>query len=101
MGFFQFLTGSPSLEEGLAKMEKNGVLLDVRTPGEYQSGHLPGAINIPLDQIQSAQLPQGRPLYVYCRSGARSGQACQWLRSAGYQAENLGGLMGYRGKLER
>lgn len=101
MGFFQFLSGGPSLEEGLAQMEKDGVLLDVRTPEEYAGGHLPGAVNVPLDQIPSAQLPQGRPLYVYCRSGARSGQACQWLKGEGYQVENLGGLMGYRGKLER
>lgn len=101
MGFFQFLTGGPSLEEGLARMDKNGVLLDVRTHQEYESGHLPGAINIPVDQIPSAPIPQGRPLYIYCHSGARSGQACRWLQKAGYQAENLGGLMGYRGKLER
>lgn len=101
MGFFSFLTGGSSLEEGLARMEKNGVLLDVRTSEEYASGHLPGAVNIPLDQLSSAQIPQGRPLYVYCRSGARSGEACRWLKRSGYQAENLGGLMGYRGKLER
>lgn len=101
MGLFSLFTGGASLEEGLARMEKNGVLLDVRTPQEYESGHLPGAINIPVDQIPTTPIPQGRSLYVYCHSGARSGQACRWLNRSGYQAENLGGLMGYRGKLER
>lgn len=101
MGIFDAWLGRPSLEDRLSQMEENGLLLDVRTREEYKSGHLPGAINVPLDELQQAQLPQGRTVYAYCRSGARSAQACMWLKQAGYQAENLGGLMGYRGRLER
>lgn len=101
MSFFSILTGRPSLAENLAQMDPAGVLVDVRTPEEYRGGHLPGAVNVPLDQIRGAELPKEKPLYVYCHSGARSTQACQWLRQAGYSAENLGGLMGYRGTLER
>lgn len=101
MSFFSILTGRPSLVEGLAKMNPEGVLVDVRTPEEYRGGHLPGAVNVPLDGIQGAALPKEKPIYVYCHSGARSAQACRWLQQEGYSVENLGGLMGYRGELER
>ncbi len=67
------------------------LVIDVRSPGEYASGHFKNAVNIPLDQLadQAAQLKlETRPIIVYCRSGNRSGQAVQLLESAGIKAKN-------------
>lgn len=61
-------------------------LVDVRTAGEFGGGHLPGAINIPLDQLSGrlGELKKGdKPVVLYCASGARSGQAKRILTSGG------------------
>src|SRR5262245_38095498 len=58
-------------------------LLDVRSPGEYAGGHLPGAVNIPVDEIERrlAEVgPRDGELILYCRSGHRSGRAAEILR---------------------
>ncbi|MFI9155515.1 rhodanese-like domain-containing protein [Streptomyces sp. NPDC053367] len=74
-------------------------IIDVRTPGEYASGHLPGALNIPLDQIQRA-LPDIRhatdrgDVLVVCASGARSQNACKILADNGITAATLSGGTG-------
>lgn len=77
--------------------KENGVLLDVRSFGEFAAGHVAGAINLPLDRLTqevSALCPEKeKPLVVYCLSGARSGMAVQWLQQTGYtQAINGGGV---------
>lgn len=62
-------------------------VVDVRTPAEYAAGHVPGAVNIPYDQMatRSAELgPPTTPLVLYCHSGRRSGIAVQTLRSKGF-----------------
>lgn len=59
-------------------------IIDVREPYEYQVGHVDGALNIPLGDIQSVDLPKDEEIVVYCRSGARSAQAQQTLQSMGY-----------------
>lgn len=68
--------------------------VDVRTPEEYAGGHVPGAINIPLDQIQKRldefkDMP--KPVVAYCRSGARSSMATSILKQAGAQDVINGG----------
>ena len=75
---------------------KNGALLvDVRTAGEYASGHLPSAINIPLDEIE-VSLPRhekdkNQVILLHCQSGTRSGVAKRRLNALGYaNAFNLG-----------
>lgn len=75
---------------------KNGALLiDVRSPGEFNSGHLPSAINLPLDEIAAA-LPRrvkdkNQVLLLHCLSGRRSGMAKSRLKSLGYtNVFNLG-----------
>ncbi|MFI8890301.1 rhodanese-like domain-containing protein [Streptomyces paradoxus] len=74
-------------------------VIDVRTPGEYAGGHLPGALNIPLDQIQRA-LPDIRhatdrgDVLVVCASGARSENACKILADNGITAATLSGGTG-------
>ncbi|WP_221795454.1 rhodanese-like domain-containing protein [Oceanobacter mangrovi] len=78
------------------------VYLDVRTPQEFQQGHLEGAINIPFDQIgeraAAAGLKQDDELVVYCRSGRRAGMAIKTLESMGYSnMTNVRDLDGARG----
>ncbi|MFJ3791697.1 rhodanese-like domain-containing protein [Kitasatospora sp. NPDC090091] len=71
-------------------------VVDVRTHGEYAAGHVPGALNVPLDQLGRA-LPALREaagrggLLVVCASGARSGRACTDLAAAGIPAATLVG----------
>jgi len=62
-------------------------IVDVRTPQEFASGHLPGAVNIPHDEIRgrAAELgPPEAPVVLYCRSGRRTGIAAKTLRDLGY-----------------
>jgi len=81
-------------EKGIA--QKNIQLLDVRTAGEYQSGHLSNALladwnneNEFTSRVQV--LDKSKPVYTYCHSGARSNSATQWLRQNGFTAYNLSG----------
>lgn len=80
------------------------ILLDVRTPQEYREGHLPGSINIPLQNIEDAdELSEDKTvsIYVYCQSGARSSRAMIELSELGYtNVKNLGGIAAYTGKVE-
>ena len=105
MGFFDSLRGADT-NEGVREWQQSdgGVLLDVRTQGEYQQGHIPGSINIPGDSIYliDTEVPDKEtPLYVYCLSGYRSGQAVDLLKQLGYaHATNIGGIQGYSGKVE-
>lgn len=62
-------------------------VVDVRTPAEFAAGHVPGAINIPFDQMpqRAAELaPASTPLLLYCHSGRRSGIAIATLKSKGF-----------------
>ena len=77
MGFFDFLMG-PSINQGVREFRETpgAVLLDVRTPQEYDAGHIPGSQNAPLQIIDTADVvtaSKDAPLFVYCHSGARSG----------------------------
>ena len=60
---------------------------DVRSPEEYASGHVPGAINIPYDQIASrmAEVPKDQDVVLYCKSGRRAGIAAEVLAGQGYE----------------
>ena len=85
--------------------EPDAVLLDVREPEEYRAGHIPGSINYSVRNLEttcSALPDENAPVYVYCQSGRRSGQAKKILESAGFtNVTNLGGIMSYRGELEQ
>jgi NADPH-dependent 2,4-dienoyl-CoA reductase/sulfur reductase-like enzyme/rhodanese-related sulfurtransferase len=72
------------------------LLIDVRTASEYADGHIPGAINIPVDELRTrmALLPRDRPLAVYCQVGQRGYLAARILLQNGFEAQNLGG--GYK-----
>lgn len=71
-------------------------LIDVRTPSEFAAGHIPGALNIPLQQLDSRLTelqPTDRPVVLYCRSGNRSGSAARLLKNAGFAAVHDLGAM--------
>ncbi|MBZ4420225.1 rhodanese-like domain-containing protein [Myxococcus sp. RHSTA-1-4] len=80
--------------EAHRRVEAGATLVDVRTPEEFASGHLPGALNIPVDELSRRLGELGspeKPLVVYCRSGARSTRAEQLLKERGFQQVlNLG-----------
>lgn len=74
-------------------------VIDVRTPGEFAAVHIEGAVNVDVmspsfdSGIGALDLPADSPIYVYCRSGNRSGQAVRRLQQLGYSgAVNIGGL---------
>ena len=74
-------------------------LIDVRTADEVAHGVIDGAIHIPLHllPLRAADIPQDKPVVIYCRSGARSAQACSFMASRGYSnMHNLsGGIMAW------
>lgn len=94
MGIFSALFGGNKTSEKVAEMLKNGALIvDVRTPDEYKSGHIKQSVNIPLNQIPNKvnELKRkNKPIITCCRSGARSGMAADMLRKAGVEVENGG-----------
>ncbi|MFI1991029.1 rhodanese-like domain-containing protein [Actinoplanes sp. NPDC020271] len=68
------------------------VLLDVRSPGEYAGGHLPGAVNVPLDEVAAvAAQYAGQDVVTVCHSGARSLAAARLLAAAGARVQSLAG----------
>lgn len=73
------------------------LVVDVRTAEEFAAGHVPGAINIPHDQIASRQtelaVDAEREIVVYCKSGTRAGMALEELAAAGVRATHLEGDM--------
>ncbi|MFH8370998.1 rhodanese-like domain-containing protein [Streptomyces sp. NPDC018031] len=94
------MTATPALSPEQARTRLTELtVIDVRTPGEYATGHLPGAHNVPLDHLDTA-LPalraaadRGDLLFV-CASGARSDQACRRLAAQGVSAATLAGGTG-------
>ncbi|MBB4916910.1 rhodanese-like domain-containing protein [Streptosporangium saharense] len=70
-------------------------LLDVRELDEWQAGHAPTAVHIPLGELQARveEVPQDAPVYVVCRVGGRSAHAAAWLNRIGREAINVGGGM--------
>ena len=106
MGFFDLFKGKDiNRELNGYKETADAVLLDVRTPEEFRSGHIPGSMNIPLQELQQAESAveeKDRPVFVYCQSGGRSRQAAAKLKQMGYtDVTDLGGISSYRGEIER
>jgi rhodanese-related sulfurtransferase len=89
---------TPVSQEALIERLDDGAkapyVLDVRTADEYVSGHVPGAVNIPHDQLASrlAEVPKDRDVVIYCRSGRRAMLAGEVLADNGYaRLEHLQG----------
>ncbi len=88
--------------------ETGSIILDVRTPEEYSKGHIPNAklldIRNPQEFIDKLDdLEVSKKYYVYCRSGARSAQACQLLKQRGisYCYNLIGGIIEWKGDIIR
>lgn len=77
------------------------LLVDVREADEFQSGHIPSAINVPLSGIARTSLPKDKPLYLYCLRGTRSKRAVGILKNMGYTAKSIGGISSYKGTIEK
>ena len=90
-------SGGKPAEQPAVTLQSGGVLLDVRSPEEFASGHLRGAVNIPHDRIAeeiAAAVPdKSAQVILYCRSGRRAGTALDTMKSMGYgNVSNFGGL---------
>ena len=94
-------------KEGISTGD-NIEILDVRTPDEYGEGHIPDARNIDiykgqgfLDEVND--LDKSKEYYVYCRSGARSAQACALMQQQGFEnTYNLqGGILEWKGEISQ
>jgi rhodanese-related sulfurtransferase len=84
-----------------AMVKQGAVIIDVRTKGEFNGGHIKGAINIPLDSLQSNmnKIKKDKPVITCCASGMRSGAAKSMLKANGYEVYNGGGWMSLNNKL--
>lgn len=78
--------------------EAGAMLLDVRTRGEFASGHAEGAVNVPLQELSGrlGDIPTHCPVVVYCHSGGRSASAASLLAQAGCDVADAGGLHNLR-----
>ena len=78
-----------------ADVPAGAYLLDVHEPDEWDAGHAPDAVHIPMSELsdRAGEVPQDADVYVICRSGARSAQVTVALNNAGWQARNVDGGM--------
>ncbi|MPN24118.1 Thiosulfate sulfurtransferase GlpE [bioreactor metagenome] len=95
-----------SIDEALKLWQiKAAIIIDIRTPEEYQAGHIPGAPLIPLDQLdkRAEEIPKDQKVLLICRSGNRSSQGTKLLRSKGFDnVYNItGGMLAWRGPVEK
>lgn len=74
-------------------VQAGAAIVDVREPGEYVAGHVPGAVLIPMGQLpgRMAELDRNAPVYIVCASGNRSATMTGFLRSAGFDAYSVAG----------
>jgi rhodanese-related sulfurtransferase len=101
MSLFENLFSNPVPQINPADVKKEisqnpkPIILDVRQPSEYQSGHIQGAKLIPLGELVSKmdQLPRNREIICVCQSGSRSSSAARHLHSAGFTVRNMQGGM--------
>jgi rhodanese-related sulfurtransferase len=94
------LGSSVSAQRAVELVREGATLVDVRERGEWNTGHAPQALHVPLGDIAKApgRLPQGRPVVVVCASGMRSRTAAKHLRDHGFDAASIsGGMAAWRG----
>jgi phage shock protein E len=84
---------------------KEAVIIDVRTPGEFQEGHIPGVVNIPLDELEKrmGEIPKDKQVVLICRTGNRSAQGTKLLRSKGFNNvfNSTGGMSTWKGPVTK
>ena len=94
-----------SIEEAKSMIEQSPneiQVIDVRNEDEYKSGHVSGAILLPVDQIldRIKEIPQNKNLLFICAAGVRSGLACEYVASMGYDQKLLFNIYWYRNFLD-
>lgn len=93
----------PQVQKVAQTKKAKGIWIDVRTPEEFKTGHIQGALNIPVEQIahhiQRVSRDKNAPLNLYCRSGNRVNMAMQTLKQMGYT--NVVNHGGYQDLLQR
>ena len=107
---FALMSPAPSVRKTIAtqeltRLQSSGAwVVDVRTNSEYISGHIPNALNVPLDQLleTAATWSTTQPIIVYCATGARSAEAATLLAQSGFQEvyDLGGGIATWTGDME-
>ena len=106
MGLFGFMKNQDINEGVIVYGATTGaILLDVRTPQEYQEGHISESKNVALQALEGLKqvvTKMDTPVFVFCYSGGRSRQATKLLAQMGYtNIKDIGGIPAYTGKVER
>ena len=95
-----------SVDEALRLWQnKEAIIIDVRTPGEYRDGHIPGVVNIPLDELEKriGEIPKDKKVVLICRTGNRSAQGTKLLRSKGFSNvyNSTSGMTSWKGPVSK
>ncbi len=99
MGLLSFFGGRNESEDLQALLDRGAIIIDVRTPGEFNTGHVVGSINIPLDAISASidgLKTKNVPVIACCASGNRSAYAASQLKAVGIEAVNGGSWYGVK-----
>ena len=82
-----------TFDEALARDTKTSMLIDVRTPREFERGHVPGALNIPVDELRDRldEIDPSKEIYEYCQVGVRAHTAYRILKQHGFNVKNVTG----------
>ena len=84
----------PEIEvDGLAGFAGSVTVIDVREADEYEAGHVPGAVLIPLAEVPDriGEIPSDQPVYLICQGGGRSRRATEFLAAEGFDVTNVDG----------
>lgn len=81
------------VDELAERLALGATVVDVREADEYEDGHVPGAILVPLSELEARvdDVPSGQPVLVICKSGGRSARACAFLAPLGRDVTNVAG----------
>ena len=101
-----YKTISSTEAQQMIEDNKDALILDVRTAAEYESGHIPNAVNLSNEDMQAGKVDslkdKSQLIMVYCRSGNRSRQAAQKLAELGYtNVVDFGGIQSWQGDIEK
>lgn len=102
MTFLRKILGLGPKADYAALIRQGAIIVDVRTPGEYKSGHIKGSLNLPLDSLGKnlSKLKKDKCVICCCASGMRSGSARSILKSNGFsEVYNGGSWMGLQNKI--
>ena len=102
MSFFSKFFRAKNETDFKALVKNGAIILDVRTPAEFSTGHIAASLNIELQMLNSSLAilkAKHKPMIVVCRSGSRSGIAINILKNAGIEAYNGGGWTSLKSKI--